>query len=139
MSFPLKIKELCAPASIYFYISVFGVVASLLQNVIGFNNNKYKCGTYSVLVPSVMLIFLFKAIYIIFWTYMLNLLCKDDNKNLAWVLVIFPFLLFFVLLGTMLLTAGKSTSDDQNMVYPSKNAKEDVDVFGPMGMSDMAQ
>ena len=34
-----------------------------IKNLIAFDNTTYKCGSYAVLVPSVLLIFLFKFIY----------------------------------------------------------------------------
>jgi hypothetical protein len=71
-----------------------------------FDNSNYKCGSFSVNVPSVVLIFAFKIVYILFWTYVLNLLCKDNNVRLAWLLVLFPVILLFVILGMLLLTGG---------------------------------
>jgi len=53
-----------------------------------------------------MLIFAFKIVYVLFWTYVLNLLCKDNNVRLAWLLVLFPVILMFVILGMLLLTGG---------------------------------
>ena len=108
MQYPLKIKELCTPARIYLYLSLIGLLASIMQNVMEFNSGVYKCGMFSVLVPSVFMIFLFKLIYITFWAYVLNLLCKDKNRMLAWTLVLFPFLLLFVILGLFLITGKKA-------------------------------
>ena len=108
--FPLKIKELCTPARVYLYISLIGLVASIIQNLIDFDNTKYKCGSYAVIVPSVILIFMFKFIYISFWAYVLNLLCKDNNRGLSWFLVLFPMLFLFVLIGVLMITGGKITT-----------------------------
>ena len=107
MQFPLKIKELCTPSKIYLFISLIGLVVSLFQNLLNFNNNSYKCGSYEVIVPSVILIFFFKFVYVVFWAYILNLICKDNKKNLAWLLVLFPFILLFVIIGILMLTGGK--------------------------------
>ena len=104
----MKIKALCRPAKFYLYLSLVGVAFSLLQNLSRFDNSQYKCGSFSVSVPSVMLIFVFKLMYIGFWAYVINLICKDDNKRLAWLLVLFPFLLMFVILGLLMLTGGRS-------------------------------
>jgi len=81
---------------------------SIIQNMRKFDNSNYKCGSFSVNVPSVMLIFAFKIVYVVFWTYVLNLLCKDNNVRLAWLLVLFPVILLFVILGMLLLTGGVS-------------------------------
>ena len=105
--FPLKIKELCTPSRVYLYISLIGLLASGIQNLIAFDNTKYQCGSYAVLVPSVLMIFLFKFIYVIFWAYVLNLICKDNHRMLSWFLVLFPMLFIFVLIGILMLTGGK--------------------------------
>ena len=99
-------KGLCKPSKFYLYLSIAGIVMSIIQNMREFDNSNYKCGSFSVNVPSVMLIFAFKLVYILFWTYVLNLLCKDNNVRLAWLLVLFPVILMFVILGMLLLTGG---------------------------------
>ena len=40
---PIKIKELCTPASVYFYVSVITLTFSMLHNFTQFNNKVYKC------------------------------------------------------------------------------------------------
>jgi len=107
----MKIKELCRPAKFYLYISLVGIALSILQNSQGFDNSKYRCGSFSASVPSVMFIFAFKLIYIAFWVYVINLLCRDDNKRLAWLLVLFPYILIFVILGMLMLTGGKGNRE----------------------------
>jgi hypothetical protein len=102
----MKIKGLCRPASFYFYLSLVGIILSIIQNMRNFDNSRYKCGSFSVVVPSVMLIFAFKILYVVFWTYIINLLCKDNNMRLAWLIVLFPIILFFVILGMLMLTGG---------------------------------
>jgi len=44
-----------------------------------------------------------KVLYILFWTWVLNLMCKGGYKNVAWFLVLLPFVLFFVVLGLYIL------------------------------------
>lgn len=103
----MKIDELCRPAKFYLYISLVGIALSILQNCQSFDNSKYRCGSFSANVPSVMLIFAFKLLYIAFWVYVINLICRDNSKRLAWLLVLFPFILIFVILGILMLTGGK--------------------------------
>lgn len=97
---------LCKPAKFYLYISIAGIIMSIVQNIRDFDDSKYKCGSFSVVVPSVLMIFAFKIVYILFWTYVLNLFCRDNNTRLAWLLVLFPVILFFVILGMLLITGG---------------------------------
>lgn len=98
----LKFKELCTPSKFYFTMSVFFLIAAAVQNI-GYST-KYHLGHYSCMVSSTILIFMFKIAYILFWTWILSLVCKDGHKTIAWLLVLFPMLLMFVLLGLLLLS-----------------------------------
>ena len=102
--FPKTLKELCRPALIYFIISIVAVVMVLFQNL--GNNTSYNIGAYSCHVPNTAIVFIIKLIYILFWTYILNLICKDGHDGLSWLLVLFPFILLFVLIGIMMLTGS---------------------------------
>lgn len=94
------LKNLCSPALLYLVISFIAIFFMALQN---YTNEKVYClGYYSCNVSSVYLIFVVKIIYIIFWTWILNLICRSGAPIISWLLVLFPILLFFVLIGTML-------------------------------------
>jgi hypothetical protein len=45
-----------------------------------------------------MLVFIVKLIYIFFWTWILNLMCKDGHSEISWFLVLLPFILYFLIL-----------------------------------------
>jgi ABC-type xylose transport system permease subunit len=100
MAFPRKLKELCTPAFIYFLLSVIGIVATVVSNL-GGRSNMYTLGHFSTPVPHTGLIFIIEVIYVLFWTWILNLMCKDGHREIAWFLVLLPFVLFFILLFTM--------------------------------------
>ena len=101
MAFPKSFKELCTPAAFYFIISIIGLILVLFQNL--GNNGRYTLGSFSCRVPSTILVFMLKLIYILFWTWVLNLICKDGHKEISWLLVLFPFILLFVILGLVML------------------------------------
>jgi len=67
------------------------------------NSNSYHIGNFSCRVPSTILIFTIKLIYILFWTWILNLICKDGHTGISWLLVLLPFILFFVLIGMIMI------------------------------------
>lgn len=94
-------RELCTPSKMYFVFSMFFLLFTAIQNM-GFSDS-YHLGHYSCKVSSTILVFAFKAMYVLFWTWILSLICKDGHKNIAWLLVLFPILLMFVLLGLLLL------------------------------------
>ena len=97
----LKYRELCSPSKFYFAMSMFFLIAAAIQNM-GFST-KYHLGHYSCDVSSTLLIFTYKIMYVLFWTWILNLVCKDGQKTIAWLLVLFPILLMFVFLGILLM------------------------------------
>jgi hypothetical protein len=99
--FPTNIKELCTPASIYFVISIISLALILLQNL--GNQNSYTVGSFSCRVPSTALIFIIKLIYILFWTWILNLICKDGHTNISWLLILLPWILLFVMMGLLMI------------------------------------
>lgn len=100
MAFPKKLGDLCSPALFYFYLSIFTLIITIIQNL--GNNGKYTLGSFSVKVPSTIIIFVVKILYILFWTWILNLICKDGYKGIAWLLVLLPFILFFVIIGLVM-------------------------------------
>jgi len=105
MAFPNKLSQLCTPSYIYFIISVLAISISVIQNI--GNNKKYTLGMFSCTVPSCIAIFIIKIIYIFFWTWILNLMCKDGHSNIAWFLVLLPFVFLFVIMGMVVLYQKK--------------------------------
>jgi len=99
--FPKTLKELCKPALVYFIISIVALVFVLFQNL--GDNNSYNVGTFSCRVPNTAAVFIMKLIYILFWTYILNLICKDGHSGLSWLLILFPFILLFVIIGIIMI------------------------------------
>jgi hypothetical protein len=101
MSFPKSLKELCQPAFVYFAISIFAMTLILLQNL--GNKHNYNVGAFSCRVPHNAIVFIIKFIYILFWTWILNLICKDGHTNIAWLLVLLPFIFLFVVIGIIMI------------------------------------
>jgi hypothetical protein len=101
MAFPKNLKELCTPSLVYFVISIISLAVVLLQNL--GNTNSYHVGSFSCRVPNTAFIFIVKLIYILFWTWVLNLICKDGYSELSWLLVLLPFILLFVMMGLLML------------------------------------
>jgi len=99
-------SNLCTPAFIYLFISVVIFVIIALQNF--GNTNKYSVGQYECNVPSTFVMFVFKAIYILFWTFILNAICKAGYREISWLLVIIPIILFFIIIGLIITTYSYS-------------------------------
>ena len=95
------LKDLCPPAFVYLVLSLFVMVFMILQNIGNFNT--YCLGELSCHVSSTPLIFVIKFLYIVFWTWILDIICKSGSENISWFLVLFPFILFFVLIALLIL------------------------------------
>lgn len=99
-SFVNDFRHLCTPAFVYLAISLLIWVLIVAQNL--GNTSKYCIGSFSCNVPHTGAVFALKLVYILFWAWVLNLMCKDGHKMLSWFLVLLPFLLFFVLIGMIM-------------------------------------
>ena len=109
MTFPNKLSQLCSPSYVYFIMSVLVIVISAVQNM--GNKNKYSLGVFSCRVPSCVAVFVIKIMYILFWTWILNLMCKDGHSEIAWFLVLLPFILLFVIVGSVMMYQKRNKKD----------------------------
>lgn len=94
------LRNLCTPAHVYLVISSIALIVMAVQNI--GNVNMYCLGSYSCSVTNTTLVFLLKVVYIVFWTWILNLMCNAGATNLAWFLVLLPFILMFVFLALLM-------------------------------------
>lgn len=101
-----KLRNLCTPAQIYLFIEVLIILAMVYQNW-GYGDNTLCVGDYACSVGSKTVLVISKFIYVAFWTFILNLMCRGGYKNFAWFLVLLPLILFFVAL-TLLMITGDS-------------------------------
>lgn len=99
------LRNLCTPAYVYLVISTIALIIMIFQNY--GNVNTYCLGDYSCNVSSTAMIFIIKAIYILFWTWILNLMCSANATGVAWFLLLLPLIIMFILIGAMLVS-GKS-------------------------------
>ena len=98
------VNKLCLPAQIYLGISSLSILALLLQNI--GQQNKYCIGSLNADLPcNNMTVFVFKVMYVLVWTWILQKLCSRGYKSVSWLLVLLPFVLMFVLLASMILLA----------------------------------
>lgn len=102
MSF-VGLTNLCSPAYVYLVISSIALVVMFMQNV---GNTKIYCvGSYSCDVSNTPMIFVVKLIYILFWTWLLNIICRGGATSFAWLLVLLPILLLFLIIAMMMVGA----------------------------------
>jgi|TARA_B110000858_G_scaffold174719_1_gene207570 hypothetical protein len=99
-----EIKKLCQPAYLYLVISIFGIVIAMIQNL--GNTNKLCLGNFECAVPNTLHIFVGKTIYVLFWTFILNIICKSGYKKVSWFIVLVPFMVSAILFGMLILNGG---------------------------------
>lgn len=93
---------LCTPARIYFTLATLSLMSLIYQNL--GNTNKYRVGRYTVnLGHTNVVLFLFKIVYILVWTFILNNLCKNGWGDVSWFLVLIPFIMLFIIIAIFLL------------------------------------
>lgn len=89
-------RNLCSPAHFYFFISLISIFVMIYQNNNG-RSDIYCLGEYMCNGDKTVII-LTSIIYMLFWTWVLNIICRAGATYVAWFLVLLPFLLFFVAL-----------------------------------------
>ena len=94
-------RHLCKPAMVYLAISAVALVMIAYQNM-GLNN-MYCMGDFSCYVFSTTAVIFSEALYVLFWTWILHLMCRTGYSSISWFMVVFPLVLFFVLIGLMML------------------------------------
>jgi len=100
----IGLRNLCTPAYIYLVISMMAIVIVLIQNI--GNSGTYCMGNYSCQVSNLFLVFIIKFIYVLFWTWILNLICQAGAPYLSWALLLLPFILMFILIVLFMMSAN---------------------------------
>ena len=96
------IRKLCTPAYVYLVMSTISIIIIMLQN--SGNETSFCIGSYTCRVASVSFVFIAQALYTALWTFILDYVCSKGYSNISWFLILIPYLLFFVIIGIMILT-----------------------------------
>jgi hypothetical protein len=91
------LRNLCAPAYVYLVLSAIAFAVMLVQST---NYNNLQCiGIPGCKTPSTfngnLGAFALQAFYVLFWTWVLNIMCSQGFTYTAWALVALPFIIFF--------------------------------------------
>ena len=128
-------RHLCKPATVYLAISVVALMAIAYQNM-GLNN-MYCMGEFSCYVPSTAAVILVEGLYVLFWTWILHLMCRTGYASISWLMVIFPLVLFFVLIGLMMLASSTLAQSGKvpkmhPIEHPVLTDSSNMNKFAPM-------
>ena len=94
MNLQKNIKQLCTPAYAYMLVSVLTLILLGIQNM--GNSTSYCVGQYRCNVSNTGYVFLGKVIYVLFWIWALDYVCKLGYKNIAWFLFLLPYTFMIV-------------------------------------------
>ena len=98
------INKLCTPAFVYLLVSSISLILVMFQNA---NNTDTLCvGNFMCDVDNTPALFILNFSYIIFWTFILDSVCKAGHKQISWLLVLLPYLMSIVLLGMFMMNRG---------------------------------
>lgn len=98
---PAGLYNLCDPAYYYLLISLTIIIGVALQNYgIG---HSYCVGTQVCPSTNVYSLFIAKLLYILVWTWIINLLCKNGLEPISWVLILIPIIIMFIFMAMVIL------------------------------------
>ena len=114
---------LCKPAQFYLVISLFGLLLMAVQNFGA--KDRFTLGVYSAPHSKPMMMILFNVVYIALWTWMLNMLCRINTK-ISWVIVLFPFILFFIGIGVAVATSLREDTELEVIVEATRMVMDPI-------------
>ena len=86
-----KYNFLCTPSQIYVLLSAVTIIGILLQNIS--ESHRYCVGNIACSLQfNNLFIFAGKVVWMLFWAIVLDSLCKNGYKRLAWIVVLFPII-----------------------------------------------
>lgn len=97
----LNRKSMCEPAMLYLLVGVIGIVGILVQNLSNGDDRTFCVGNYECDMINKTTGLIMQLIYVLFWTWLLNTLCKRGYVKVSWVIVLFPFLLYIGIISAL--------------------------------------
>lgn len=86
-----NIKGYCTPAKTYMVLAVISIAFSIAENF-GMQTT-FSLGSMKTYVGNTYLVLLFEVVYLLVWGWFIDWLCRKRAKNIAWFLVLFPYVL----------------------------------------------
>jgi len=95
--------NLCPPAMLYFALSITVIVVIILQNI--GSGSQYCVGTMSCSSSTALTtgFFVIKVLYVLVWTWVINVLCQNGYNMISWALVLIPLVLMFIFMALFML------------------------------------
>lgn len=90
----LGISSLCLPSKIYLALAIISIVFSLIISI-------------ETIYAGII-----HFIFAIFWTWVLNLICKSGFSIVSWILVLFPIIFYIMLVVYSLYVIRKTVKHE---------------------------
>jgi hypothetical protein len=91
------LTSVCPPATLYFVLSMITIAVIAFQSYFS-GTNVYCVGENTCVVSNIYMLYAIKILYVLFWTWLLNVMCKGGATFFAWILVLIPYILFIILI-----------------------------------------
>lgn len=116
MTIKQQFNALCPPAKLYLVITCISILAIWIQNLR--EPNTYKVGSYKIpLHHHNVLFFIIKIVGMALWTWFLQFMCRKGYKGVSWFMVIIPYIIFFVMIGVVVVTGMQKRRVARQPVY----------------------
>lgn len=96
----LGLTSICAPAYVYLIISLLGFILIAIYS--RYNPSLSCAGSFMSDDSNDTMSYIIKILYVVFWGWVLNVLCEQGYSTVSWILVFLPFIIFALILGTIL-------------------------------------
>jgi hypothetical protein len=94
-------NELCVPAILFLAVNFVGLLVIAIQNYGSVTT--YCVGNFACNISDIWIVFSMKVLYVLFWTWIINMFCHNDLEPVAWLLFLIPFLILFVSIAALML------------------------------------
>ncbi len=103
-------NNLCMPSKLYLIIGVILLAISLYYDMNTKDSAKMCLGNVNCKIKNKPAYYFLNLMFILFWSWMLNTLCRYGWTKMSWVIFLFPYIIMivaFILITTMVIKLSK--------------------------------
>jgi hypothetical protein len=126
-----KVQSLCTPALVFFVLSVLSLFSMIYDNLE--NTHTYCIGNVRCNVSNTSMIFILEILFLVFWTWLLNFICSSGHPNVAWFILLLPYILILLIVlfvASDIRHTEKINTDSKQVTIIAPNN----DAFGGLSM-----
>jgi hypothetical protein len=106
------LSNLCTPAKLYFIISLILLAVSLYYDITRNEKDKICLGKINCKIENKPVFYVLNILFILLWSFVLNLLCNFGWSKLSWFLFLFPYItlgIVFVLIAVFVIYMARNS------------------------------